>query len=43
LKPFGILDGKNICPCYRPNSETAVKRALKYIAKYEEKHGEIKI
>ena len=29
------------CPCNRIGPETAVKRALKYIAKYEEKHGEI--
>ena len=31
-----------LCPCCRPNAETAIKRALKYIALYETKHGELK-
>ena len=33
--------GNLCCPCNRPNAETAIKRALKYIALYEEKHGEV--
>ena len=37
------LGYRGVCPCYRPNSEQAVKRALKHIALYEERHGEISI
>lgn len=39
-KGFRIMVG---CPCYRPNPERAIPRALKYTALYEEKHGEIKL
>ena len=32
---------KKRCPCFRPGPERAIKRALKYIALYEAKHGEV--
>ena len=43
LKYESKWSGGNHCPCYRPNPETAVARAWKYIRKYEEKHGEIPV